>query len=68
MQIGWFYFKIKITKTVENPLLKEKTDNHVLNCALLPNVTTSNELCHAAINDIKPAWHFEVQKNLELNI
>ena len=70
--MGWFYFKIKITKTAKPPLLKERTNKHVLKCLLLPNVTTNNKSHHAAITNNWMALNehgiYEVHDNLELSI
>ena len=46
-----FYFKIKIAKTVENPLLKQNIDTQVLKYVILPNVTTNNELHYVKITN-----------------
>ena len=49
--MDWFYFKIKITNELENQLLKENSDKHVLKYVILPNLTPKNELCHTAITN-----------------
>ena len=57
---------------MDNPLLKEKSDKHVLECFIIPNVTTNNELCYAIITNnwitLNTYGIFVVHDNLDLNI
>ena len=70
--MGWFYFKIKMIKTMEIQLLNENANKNVLKCALLLKVATNNELCYALIAknwmELEKNGMFEVHDNLCLKI
>jgi len=40
--MGWFYFKIKIVKSMENPLMQIEYANNVVKYVLLPSLIDNN--------------------------
>ena len=49
--MGLFYFKIKIVRSIDNPLLQIEHANTGIKYVLLPSLTKNNELYYTAISN-----------------
>ena len=50
-QMSQFYFKFKIIRSIDNPLLQIECKNTAIKCVILPSLTKNNELCYTAISN-----------------
>ena len=70
--MGQFYFKLKIIRLIDNPLLQTEHVNTAIKCALLSSLTKKNKLCYTAILNnyltLNRNGGFDINNNLNMQI